>query len=410
MKYDVAVIGGGPAGLVAAAEAGRRGKSVVLIERNEKIGRKLMITGKGRCNVTNACYMLNELIENVPTNSRFLYGAFSRFMPEDTMELFESLGVSLKTERGNRVFPESDKASDIVDALRKYVNQNGVKIKHGRIVDLKVENGEIISVVDEDKNEYYASSFIIATGGKSYPLTGSTGDGYMLASKIGHRITQIKPSLVPLECEEEWCKSLQGLSLKNIEISVYDNEKFTEVYRDFGEMLFTHFGVSGPVILSASSHIKDGNPGRYTINIDLKPALDFDKLDRRIQRDFSEFSNKAAVNALSNLLPRKLIPVIIDICGIPSDLRTNQITRETRHELVSILKSLPVTVKGFRPIDEAIVTSGGVDVRDIDPKTMRSKIIDNLFFAGEVIDVDAYTGGFNLQIAFSTGALAGRSV
>lgn len=410
MKYDVAVIGGGPAGLVAAAEAGRRGKSVVLIERNEKIGRKLMITGKGRCNVTNACYMLNDLIENVPTNGRFLYGAFSRFMPEDTMELFESLGVTLKTERGNRVFPESDKASDIVDALRKYINQNGVKIKHGRIVDLKVENGEIISAADEDKNEYYASSFIIATGGKSYPLTGSTGDGYMLASKIGHRITQIKPSLVPLECEEEWCKSLQGLSLKNIEISVYDNEKFTEVYRDFGEMLFTHFGVSGPVILSASSHIKDGNPGRYTINIDLKPALDFDKLDRRIQRDFSEFSNKAAVNALSNLLPRKLIPVIIDICGIPSDLRTNQITRETRHELVSVLKAMPVTVKGFRPIDEAIVTSGGVDVRDIDPKTMRSKIIDNLFFAGEVIDVDAYTGGFNLQIAFSTGVLAGRSV
>lgn len=410
MKYDVAVIGGGPAGLIAAAEAGRRGKSVLLIERNEKIGRKLMITGKGRCNVTNACYMLNELIENVPTNGRFLYGAFSRFMPEDTMELFESLGVTLKTERGNRVFPESDKASDIVDALRKYINQNGVKVKQGRIVDLKAENGEIISVVDEDKNEYFASSFIIATGGKSYPLTGSTGDGYMLASKTGHRITPIKPSLVPLECEEEWCKPLQGLSLKNIEISVYDNEKFTEVYRDFGEMLFTHFGVSGPVILSASSHIKDGNPGRYTINIDLKPALDFDKLDRRIQRDFSEFSNKAAVNALSNLLPRKLIPVIIDMCSIPSDLRTNQITRETRHELVSVLKALPVTVKGFRPIDEAIVTSGGVDVRDIDPKTMRSKIIDNLYFAGEVIDVDAYTGGFNLQIAFSTGALAGRSV
>ncbi len=410
MKYDAAVIGGGPAGLIAAAEAGRRGKTVLLIERNEKIGRKLMITGKGRCNVTNACYMLNELIENVPTNGRFLYGAFSRFMPEDTMELFESLGVALKTERGNRVFPESDKASDIVDALRRYAVRNGVKIVRGRIVDLKTENGRIVSASDENKNEYHASSFIIATGGKSYPLTGSTGDGYMLASKTGHRITPIKPALVPLECEEEWCKSLQGLSLKNIAVSVYDNEKFTEVYRDFGEMLFTHFGVSGPVILSASSHIKDGNPGRYTVNIDLKPALDFDKLDRRIQRDFSEFSNKAAVNALSNLLPRKLIPVIIDMCGIPSDLRTNQITRETRHELVSVLKSLPVTVRGFRPIDEAIVTSGGVDVRDIDPKTMRSKIIENLFFAGEVMDVDAYTGGFNLQIAFSTGVLAGRSV
>ncbi len=410
MKYDAAVIGGGPAGLIAAAEAGSRGKTVLLIERNEKIGRKLMITGKGRCNVTNACYMLNELIENVPTNGRFLYGAFSRFMPEDTMELFESLGVSLKTERGNRVFPESDKASDIVDALRRYAVRNGVKIERGRIVDLKTENGRIVSASDENKNEYHASSFIIATGGKSYPLTGSTGDGYMLASKTGHRITPIKPALVPLECEEEWCKSLQGLSLKNIAVSVYDNEKFTEVYRDFGEMLFTHFGVSGPVILSASSHIKDGNPGRYTVNIDLKPALDFDKLDRRVQRDFSEFSNKAAVNALSNLLPRKLIPVVIDMCGIPSDLRTNQITRETRHELVSVLKSLPVTVSGFRPIDEAIVTSGGVDVRDIDPKTMRSKIIENLFFAGEVIDVDAYTGGFNLQIAFSTGVLAGRSV
>lgn len=410
MKYDVIVIGGGPAGLVAAGTAAKRGKSVLLIERNEKIGRKLMITGKGRCNVTNACTLLNELIENVPVNGRFLYGAFSRFMPYDTMELFENLGVPLKIERGNRVFPESDRASDIVDALRRYITENGVKTARGRVVEMNTESGCVSSVRCEDGKEYEADGFIIATGGKSYPLTGSTGDGYMLASRCGHRITEPKPALVPLECEEEWCSKLQGLSLKNIEISVYDNEKFTEVYRDFGEMLFTHFGVSGPVILSASSHMKNGAPGRYSINIDLKPALDFDKLDKRIQRDFAEFSNKAAVNALSALLPRKLIPVVTELCEIPSDLRTNQITREQRHELVSLLKALPLTVGGFRPIDEAIVTSGGVDVRDIDPKTMRSKIINNLYFAGEVIDADAYTGGFNLQIAFSTGMLAGNSI
>lgn len=410
MKYDLIVVGAGAAGLIAAGTAAELGKNVLIVERNEKVGRKLMITGKGRCNVTNACTLLNDLIENVPVNGRFLYGAFSRFMPNDTMDFFENLGVPLKIERGNRVFPESDKASDIVDALRRFVLSNGVKIICGRVVDLIAEADRILSVRCEDSSEYSADSFIIATGGKSYPLTGSTGDGYMLAARTGHRIVEPKPALVPLECEEDWCPQLQGLSLKNIEISVYDNEKFTEVYRDFGEMLFTHFGVSGPVILSASSHLKSCAPGRYNIFIDLKPALDFDKLDKRVQRDFAEFSNKAAVNALSALLPRKLIPVIIDLCGIPSDLRTNQITREQRHELVSTLKSLPLTVSGFRPIDEAIVTSGGIDVRDIDPKTMRSKKISNLYFAGEVIDADAYTGGFNLQIAFSTGFLAGCSV
>ena len=407
---DVCVIGGGAAGLMAAGAAAQRGLETVILERNEKVGRKVMITGKGRCNVTNNCTLLNDLIMNVPVNGRFLFSAFSKFMPADTMEFFENYDVPLKVERGDRVFPESDKASDIVDALRKFALSSGAKIITGRAKELITEDGVIKGVKTHDDEFIQAKAVIIATGGKSYPLTGSTGDGYILAEKTGHTIVEPKPSLVPLEVHEGWCSSVMGLSLRNIAIRIEDNEKYKCVYKDFGEMLFTHFGVSGPVILSASSHMRDIKKGKYSLYIDLKPALDEDKLDKRIQRDFLENSNKNFINALDALLPKKLVPVIVKLSGIKPSQKVNQITRAQREDLVYLLKNLKLTINGFRPIDEAIVTSGGVSVKDINPKNMMSKKVDNLFFAGEVIDVDAYTGGFNLQIAFSTGMLAGRSV
>ncbi len=407
---DVCVIGGGAAGLMAAGAAAQRGLETVILERNEKVGRKVMITGKGRCNVTNNCTLLNDLIMNIPVNGRFLFSAFSKFMPADTMEFFENYDVPLKVERGDRVFPESDKASDIVDALRKFALTSGAKIINGRAKELIVDDGCVCGVKTYDDEIITAKSVIVATGGKSYPLTGSTGDGYILAEKTGHTIVEPKPSLVPLEVHEGWCSSVMGLSLRNIEIRVEDTEKYKCIYKDFGEMLFTHFGVSGPVILSASSHMRDIKKGKYEIYIDLKPALDEDKLDKRIQRDFLENSNKNFINALDALLPKKLVPVIVKLSGIKPSQKVNQITREQREGLVYLLKNLKVTINGFRPIEEAIVTSGGVSVKDINPKNMMSKKVKNLFFAGEVIDVDAYTGGFNLQIAFSTGMLAGNSV
>ncbi|MBR5498079.1 MAG: NAD(P)/FAD-dependent oxidoreductase [Clostridia bacterium] len=410
MKYDVIVIGGGAAGCMAAGFAAKNGNSVLLCERNDRIGRKVMITGKGRCNVTNACSLLNELIENVPVNGRFLYGAFSRFMPYDTMDFFEEAGVELKIERGNRVFPVTDKAMDIVDALNSFIKNNGVTKVKARIVELNVTDGHINFAKDDEGNTYCADKYIIATGGKSYPLTGSTGDGYTLAQQCGHSITELKPALVPLDTSDAWTGKLQGLALKNIAVTVRDNETYNEVFHDFGELLFTHFGVSGPVILSASSHMKNMNPNRYSIEIDLKPALTEEKLDARILRDFAENANKSIANALVKLLPHKLIPVIVRQSSIPSDLKVNQITKEMRQDLVYLLKHFTVNVFGFRPIDEAIVTSGGVSVKEINPKNMQSTLCDNLYFAGEVIDVDAYTGGFNLQIAFSTGVLAGKSV
>ncbi len=409
MSKKVIVIGAGAAGLMASGVAAENGNDVLLLERNDKPARKVMITGKGRCNVTNNCTMINELIAAVPTNGRFLYGAFSRFMPIDTMEFFEDMGVPLKVERGNRVFPESDRASDIVDALNAFSQDAGAKRVKGRAVDLIIRDGAVKGVVTEEGDEYEADSVIIATGGASYPITGSTGDGYELAKKAGHKISELKPSLVPLVCHEGFCSDLQGLSLRNIEISVLDTETYKEVYRDFGEMLFTHYGVSGPVILSASSHLKDVKPRRYEIHIDLKPAITYEQLDKRIQRDFLENSNKNFINALDALLPKKLVPVIVRLCGIRPATKVNQITREQRAELVNLLKDLKVTVMKFRPLSEAIVTSGGVSVKEIDPKTMESKLCKGLYFAGEVIDVDAYTGGFNLQIAFSTGRLAGES-
>lgn len=407
---DLIVIGGGAAGLMAAGTAAQRGLSVTLFERNEKLARKVAITGKGRCNVTNACPLLNDLIANVPVNGRFLYGAFSRFTTDDTMDFFEGMGVPLKIERGNRVFPVSDRALDIVDALNKYITINGVKRKTARVTELIVEDGAVKGCKTEDGSEFYADNVLIATGGKSYPGTGSTGDGYTLAKQVGHTITELKPSLVPLECHEGWCTDAQGLSLRNVGIEIEDAKTYKTVYKDFGEMLFTHFGVSGPMILSASSHMRNMERGRYVIHIDFKPALSYEQLDKRLQRDLLECSNKNLYNTLSLMLPRKMIPIIVKLSGLNGNIKSNQVTKEMRATLVDLLKDIRLTVTDFRPIEEAIVTSGGVSVSEIDPKTMKSKLCDGLYFAGEVIDVDAYTGGFNLQIAFSTGHLAGSNI
>ncbi len=410
MSEKVIVIGAGAAGLMASGVAAENGKDVILIEKNDKPARKVMITGKGRCNVTNNCNLINDLIGNVPTNGRFLYSAFSRFMPSDTIDFFEDMGVPLKVERGERVFPVSDKASDIVDALNKFSQDSDAKRIKGTVKELITDDGYVKGVKLESGEELFADKVIVATGGASYPLTGSTGDGYELAKQVGHTIVDIKPSLVPLVCHEGFCMDLQGLSLRNVEISVIDTETYKEVYRDFGEMLFTHFGVSGPLILSASSHLKDIKERKYEIHIDLKPALSYEQLDKRIQRDFLENTNKNFINALDALLPKKIVPVIVRLTGIKPSMKVNQITKEMRAKLVNILKDLKVTVLRFRPIEEAIITSGGVSTKEIDPKTMESKLCKGLYFAGEVIDVDAYTGGFNLQIAFSTGRLAGESV
>ena len=406
----VLVIGGGAAGLLAAGTAAQRGHEVTILERNERPARKVMITGKGRCNLTNHCTLINELVAQVPTNGRFLHGAFSRFMPQDIMELVEAEGVELKIERGNRVFPVSDKAVDIVDALVRFATKNGAKLRQGRATALLLQAGAVKGVKTEDGDTIFADRVIIATGGMSYPLTGSTGDGYTLAKQAGHTIADPKPSLVPLVCHEGFCSDLQGLSLRNVAITVRDMTNYKEVYTDFGEMLFTHFGVSGPMILSASTHLRPMEKGRYEIHIDLKPALSHEQLDARVQREFLAASNKNFINALDSLLPKKLVPVIVRLCGVKPSLKVNQVTREMRGRLVNLLKDLKVTVNGFRPIEEAIVTSGGVHVKEVDPKTMQSKLCEGLYFAGEVLDVDAYTGGFNLQIAFSTGHLAGESV
>ena len=408
MKTSLLVIGGGAAGLMAAGTAANEGVETIVLERNERPGRKLMITGKGRCNVTNNCDSLQELISNVPRNGRFLYGAFSRFMPSDVIDFFESRGVELKTERGNRVFPASDNAADIVDALHAYAKSRA-RVMHGRAVELLQNDGIVTGVKTESGEEIYAEKIIIATGGLSYPGTGSTGDGYELARQAGHKITDLVPSLVPLEIHEGFCSDLMGLSLRNTAIKVVDTESGKTIYTDFGEMLFTHFGVSGPMILSASAHMRNMKSGKYKIYIDLKPALTVEQLDARILRDFSENLNRNFINALNSLLPKKLVPVIVKLSKIPLTTKVNQITKEQRQSLAQLLKGMCITVTGFRPVAEAIITSGGVDVSQINPKTMESKLIEGLYFAGEVIDADAYTGGFNLQIAFSTGRLAGLS-
>lgn len=407
---DVLIIGGGAAGLMAAGTVSMTGKSVTVLERNDRPARKVRITGKGRCNVTNNCTELDKLIENVPQNGRFLYSAFSNFMPSDTMELFEDMGVPLKTERGGRVFPVSDKAVDIVDALVSFATDDGAQIVKGRAKELIIENGTVKGAVTYDGEKIFAEKVLIATGGKSYPATGSTGDGYELAKQAGHTVTELKPSLVSLVCHEGFCTDLQGLALKNVSMSVIDSVTNKEIYKDFGEMLFTHFGVSGPMILSAGAHMRNMQRGRYKIYVDMKPGLSYEQLDARILRDFSENNNKNFINSLGGLLPRKMIPVAVKLSGIKPTEKVNQITKEQRHKFAEVLKKFKITVNDFSPIEEAIVTSGGVKVSEIDPKTMESKIVKNLYFAGEVIDVDAYTGGFNLQIAFSTGRLAGENM
>ena len=407
---QVIVVGAGPAGLLAAATAANAGATVQLIERNDLPAKKLRITGKGRCNVTNNCNALDELIANVPVNGRFLFGAFSRFLPSDLMDLFEALGVPLKVERGNRVFPESDNAHEIADALVRYCRKNQVGFLHGRATKLLVENERAAGVILEDCRELAADAVIIATGGVSYPKTGSTGDGYRLAAQAGHTIVAPKPSLVPLECHEGFCPKLMGLALRNTALELYDTKEFRVIYKDFGELLFTHFGVSGPMVLSASSHIRAMEPERYELHLDLKPALSNEQLDARLLREFGENANRNFINALNTLLPKSLVPVMVQRSGIPAGLRTNQVSREQRQRLLELFKCFKLTVTGFRPIEEAIVTSGGVSVNEVQPNSMQSKRLPGLFFAGEVLDVDAYTGGFNLQIAFSTGWLAGKSV
>lgn len=404
----IIIIGGGAAGLIASATAAKRGEDVTVIEKNSRPARKVMITGKGRCNVTNACFDLDDLINSVVTNKRFMYSAFSSFMPYDTIALIEEMGVPTKIERGNRVFPESDKAVDIVDALVKNAKQSGVKFVEGTVTSFNTENNVIKSVNLADGTVVDGDAFAICTGGLSYQSTGSTGDGYRLAESVGHSITDIEPALISLVASNGFVPKLQGLSLRNISIKLLDGEK--EIYSDFGEMLFTHYGVSGPVILSASSHMTHPKEHNYKIVIDLKSALDEQTLDKRIQRDFAENTNKDFINSLSKLLPNKIIPVIVKLSGIEPSEKVNQITKAQRQNLVHLLKNFTVNISDFRPINEAIITSGGVDVKEINPKTMGSKIIDNLFFAGEVIDVDAYTGGFNLQVAFSTGYLCGMNI
>lgn len=404
----IVIIGGGAAGLLCGAKSALKGNDVTVLEKMDRPARKLMITGKGRCNVTNATFELEDLISYVPTNPRFLYSAFSNFMPYDTMALFEELGVPLKIERGNRVFPESDKAVDIVDALVHYCRDSGAKIVHAAAKAFEFDGSKITAVVLDDKTKIPCDKVALCTGGKSYPRTGSTGDGYALARSVGHTVTEIKPSLVPLVCSNHFISKLQGLSLKNISVTLFENDR--QIYADFGEMLFTHYGVSGPVILSASSHIRSMGKKQYKIAIDLKPALDEQALDKRIQRDFSELSNKDFINSLNKLLPKKLIPVIVLLSGIEPSTKVNQITRQQRQTLVRQIKNFVVDISDFRPVEEAIITSGGIHTKEIDPKTMKSKIVDNLFFAGEIMDVDAYTGGFNLQIAFSTAVLCAENM
>ena len=406
-SIGVAVIGGGAAGLMAAISAAKMGADVTLFEKNDRFGKKLAITGKGRCNVTNDC-TVEEFLQNVPTNPRFLYSALGRFDTADTKDFFESAGVPLKVERGRRVFPVSDKADDIVKALIREARAAGVRTAFEKVLSINSADGKV-SGITTDKAVYAAGAVIICTGGRSYPRTGSDGDGYAFAKALGHTVTPLLPSLVPMTSQSKLCPSLQGLSLKNVSLSIVDRASGKEVYSDFGEMMFTHFGLTGPMILSASAHIPDAPSGKYEAHINLKPALDEKTLDARIIADFNKYANKDFVNALSDLLPQKLIPVVISLSGIDARKKVNSITKEERHALCDVIRCLRIPISGFRPINEAIVTKGGISVKEVNPKTMESKLCAGLYFAGEVLDVDAYTGGYNLQIAFATGVLAGES-
>lgn len=401
---DVIVVGGGASGMMAAGTAAYYGANVTLLEKNNRTGRKILVTGKGRCNITNNCDR-DTFIQNVPTNPRFLYSAISNFDSQDTISFFNELGLETKTERGNRVFPVSDRAMDVADALYSFVRNNGVKVIESTVKSLITQDDKVVGVVDSIGREFFADSVIIATGGMSYPGTGSTGDGYALARSVGHTVTKLKPSLVGLVSSDSFCSELQGLSLKNVELTAYENNKV--IYKDFGEMVFTHRGVSGPVVLSASAHMRDFDKKTYSISFDLKPALTEEKLDLRLQREFTNHKNNQINNSLKELLPKKLIPVILKRWGIEETKKCNSITREERKVFLDLLKNFTVNISSLGSISEAIITSGGISIKEIKPKTMESKLISNLFFCGEVIDVDAYTGGFNLQIAFSTGRLAG---
>mgnify|MGYP002510470700 CR=1 FL=1 len=401
----VIVAGGGAAGMMAAITAARSGAEVLLLEPNEKVGRKLYITGKGRCNVTNNCGR-DELMAAIPRNGKFLYSSFDRFGPADTMAFFEGLGVKLKTERGDRVFPMSDKAADIVDALFFELRRLGVEIRRDRLTGLTAEDGRLTGVTTEGDGPLSGfGAVVLATGGASYPRTGSTGEGYELARSVGHTVTPIRGSLVPLESEDPCCARLQGLSLRNVGLRVKDGKGKT-VFREQGELLFTHFGLSGPLILSASAHL-DFAKSRYTAHIDLKPALDEGTLDARLLRDFGARANQDYSNVLGGLVPRSLIPVLVERTGVPGDAKAHDLRKEQRRALLETLKDFTVPLSGPRPVEEAVITSGGVAVGEVDPKTMESKRAAGLFFAGEVLDVDGYTGGFNLQIAWATGHAAG---
>ncbi|MBQ7521653.1 MAG: NAD(P)/FAD-dependent oxidoreductase [Clostridia bacterium] len=403
----VIVIGAGASGMMAGGYAGYYGNDVTVFEKNDYAGRKLRITGKGRCNLTNNCDN-DTFLANVPTNSRFLYSAINSFTTQDTMCFFEEKGLPLKTERGNRVFPQSDKAVDVVEVLKKFLKENHVRMVNEEVKSLIVQDNTVCGVKTVQGKTYRADKVIIATGGKSYPKTGSTGTGYQLARQVGHTIIPPKPSLVPIVSADSFCRELQGLSLKNVALSVMEGNSGKVIYEDFGEMLFTHFGISGPLVLSASAHlVHKKNLSDYLISLDIKPALSEKQLDLRMLRDFEQFINKDIINSLGKLLPAKLIPVVLKRADIPFTTKCNSLTKEQRHTLLTVIKNFTIRLKAFRPIDEAIITSGGVSTREINPKTMESKLCKNLYFAGELIDVDAYTGGFNLQIAFSTGYLAG---
>ena len=404
MIYDGIVIGGGPAGMFAAITAAEQGQKVLLLEANNRLGKKLLITGKGRCNVTNQC-SAEEVLRNVPKNGRFLYSAMDAFPPERIMAFFNDNGCPLKTERGNRVFPTSDKSVSVLDCLQKKLKTSGVIIKNARVHDILTDDGKVTGVQAAGE-KIYAKWVILATGGVSYPATGSTGDGYHMAAKLGHTVIPAEGSLVPLETAGRDCQDMQGLSLRNVAVKLL-NGKGKVIYKDFGELLFTHFGISGPTVLSASAHMKgEGN----RLLIDLKPALDEGKLNERILRDLDAYKNRVMENALTDLLPRSMIPVVLRKLRIPADLQANSLKKEQRRALVELLKAFPVEITGKRPVAEAIITSGGIKVSEIDPKTMGSKLVQGLYFAGEIIDCDAYTGGFNLQIAWATAYAAAMAV
>ena len=404
MRYDGIVIGGGPAGMMAALTAAADGPKVLLLERIDRLGKKLLITGKGRCNVTNDC-SVQEILQNVPRNGRFLYSALNAMPPVNVIDFFEKHNCPLKTERGNRVFPITDRSVSILDCLKSALRDAGVIVRNERASNILSLDGKVTGVACGD-HQYSCSWVILATGGVSYPATGSTGDGYKMAQRLGHTVIAQEGSLVPLEAEGDACRDMQGLSLRNVAVKLVDS-KGKLLFKDFGELLFTHFGISGPTVLSASAHLKGDNCKLY---IDLKPALDIPKLDARILRDLEQYQNRTMENALTDLLPRSMIPVVLRIVNISADMQANSLKKEQRRALVELLKAFPVTISGKRPVEEAIITSGGIKVSEIDPKTMESKLVKGLYFAGEIIDCDAYTGGFNLQIAWSTGFAAGSAV